>query len=91
MKDQRPSAKQVMLTNYDIHNKDFSTAFNGYNKDEVNDFLDKIVKDYEAYNKIIRDLENEIKQLKKASRSDQLGLEERVRNLEIHCWGMSRG
>ncbi|BFH64625.1 DivIVA domain-containing protein [Paenibacillus azoreducens] len=91
MQDQRSSDKQVMLTSWDIHNKDFSSTFNGYNKDEVNEFLDIIVKDYTAYAKIIQDLENEIKRLKKAAHSDQSNLEERVRNLEIHCWGMPRG
>ena len=35
------------LTPLDIHNKEFSSGFRGYDEDEVNDFLDQVVKDYE--------------------------------------------
>lgn len=36
-----------MLTPMDIHNKDFKKAFRGYSEDEVNEFLDKIIADFE--------------------------------------------
>ena len=36
-----------MLTPVDIHNKEFSRSFRGYNQDEIDDFLDEIVNDYE--------------------------------------------
>ncbi|WP_413380028.1 DivIVA domain-containing protein [Alkalihalobacillus sp. 1P02AB] len=36
------------LTPLDIHNKEFTRAFRGYDEDEVNEFLDQIIKDYEA-------------------------------------------
>ena len=32
-----------MLTPADIHNKEFSRGFRGYNEEEVDDFLDEIV------------------------------------------------
>ena len=35
------------LTPLDIHNKEFSRGFRGYDEDEVNEFLDQIIKDYE--------------------------------------------
>lgn len=35
------------LTPLDIHNKEFSRGFRGYDEDEVNDFLDQVIKDYE--------------------------------------------
>lgn len=35
------------LTPLDIHNKEFGKSFRGYDEDEVNEFLDRIVKDYE--------------------------------------------
>jgi cell division initiation protein len=35
------------LSPLDIHNKEFSKAFRGYQEDEVNEFLDQIIKDYE--------------------------------------------
>jgi cell division initiation protein len=36
------------LTPLDIHNKEFSRRIRGYDEDEVNEFLDQIIKDYEA-------------------------------------------
>ena len=36
-----------MLTPTDIHNKDFKKSFRGYDPDQVDDFLDQIVNDYE--------------------------------------------
>jgi len=38
----------VALTPLDIHNKEFTRGFRGYDEDEVNEFLDQIIKDYEA-------------------------------------------
>lgn len=37
-----------MLTPMDIHNQDFKRSFRGYNEDEVDEFLDQVVNDYEA-------------------------------------------
>lgn len=36
------------LTPLDIVNKEFKHSFRGYNEDEVNEFLDEVVRDYEA-------------------------------------------
>ena len=36
-----------MLTPVDIHNKEFGRSFRGYNEDEIDDFLDQVVNDYE--------------------------------------------
>lgn len=41
-----------MLTPVDIHNKEFSRSFRGFNQEEVDDFLDQVVNDYE---KLYRD------------------------------------
>ena len=35
------------LSPIDIHNKEFTKSFRGYAEDEVNEFLDQIIKDYE--------------------------------------------
>jgi cell division initiation protein len=35
------------LTPLDIHNKEFNKGFRGYDEDEVNEFLDQVIKDYE--------------------------------------------
>ena len=37
-----------MLTSADIHNKDFSRHFRGYDEDEVDAFLDEIVNDFDT-------------------------------------------
>lgn len=37
----------MALSPLDIHNKEFAYGFRGYDKDEVNSFLDQIIKDYE--------------------------------------------
>jgi len=36
-----------MLTPLDIHNKEFKKRFRGYNEEEVDEFLDTVIKDYE--------------------------------------------
>lgn len=41
-----------MLTPLEVYNKDFKKGFRGYNEDEVDEFLDKVNKDYE---KLYRD------------------------------------
>jgi len=41
-----------MLTPLDIHNKEFKRGFRGYNEEEVDQFLNEVVKDYE---KLYRD------------------------------------
>ena len=50
------------LSTLDIHNKEFSKAFRGYQEDEVNEFLDQIIKDYEILMKDKKDLEERLKQ-----------------------------
>ncbi|WP_139367581.1 DivIVA domain-containing protein [Bacillus alkalicellulosilyticus] len=44
------------LTPLDIHNKEFTRGFRGYDEDEVNEFLDQIIKDYEAVLREKKDL-----------------------------------
>ena len=37
-----------MLTPLDIHNKDFRKSLRGYDVDEVDEFLDEVIKDFES-------------------------------------------
>lgn len=54
-----------MLTPLDIENKKFSKQImNGYNVDEVDDFLDEIGVDYAKKQKELTDAENRIEELK---------------------------
>jgi len=38
----------TLLTPLDIHNKEFRRGMRGYREDDVDDFLDKVVSDFEA-------------------------------------------
>ena len=60
-----------MLTPLDIHNKEFRHAMRGYREDEVDEFLDEVVRDFEALikeNALLKDkvaeLETKLKQYK---------------------------
>ena len=56
-----------MLTPVDIHNQDFSRSFRGYDRDEIDDFLDRVVTDYETLyrenNQLKREIELNTKEL----------------------------
>lgn len=49
-----------MLTPLDIHNKEFKKAIRGYDADEVDEFLDEIIKDYEHLYKENLNLKDQI-------------------------------
>lgn len=51
------------LSPLDIHNKEFTRAFRGYAEDEVNEFLDQIIKDYELLLREKKELEEKVKQM----------------------------
>jgi cell division initiation protein len=53
----------VPLTPLDIHNKEFARGFRGYDEDDVNDFLDRVIKDYEIIIREKKDLEERMQQL----------------------------
>jgi cell division initiation protein len=48
------------LTPLDIHNKEFSRSFRGYDEDQVNEFLDQVIKDYEALIRENKDTQNQM-------------------------------
>ena len=48
------------LSPLDIHNKEFTRGFRGYNEDEVNEFLEQIIKDYELILKEKKELEEKL-------------------------------
>ena len=54
--------RAVPLTPLDIHNKEFKRALRGYDEDEVNDFLDRIIKDYEGLIRHNKELEERLTQ-----------------------------
>lgn len=88
-----PQDYGVILSALEIHNREFKYEFRGYNTDEVNEFLDQIIKDYEAFGAMIRDLRKQIIELQHAASpfQDQLSdILQRLREVEIHCWGKSK-
>lgn len=48
------------LTPVDIYNKEFKHSFRGYQEDEVNEFLDHVVRDFEAALKENEDLRQQL-------------------------------
>ncbi|GIO26079.1 DivIVA domain-containing protein [Ornithinibacillus bavariensis] len=52
------------LTPLDIHNKEFTRSFRGYDEDEVNEFLDQVIKDYEIVIREKKELKEKLDQMK---------------------------
>lgn len=50
----------MALTPLDIHNKEFKRSFRGYDEDEVNEFLDQVIKDYEVLIRENKELQNQL-------------------------------
>jgi DivIVA domain-containing protein len=57
---------RIQLNGKDILEKDFKTAMRGYNQEEVDEFLDVVIQDYEAFGQEIDRLKQEIERLKKS-------------------------
>ncbi|MTH52655.1 DivIVA domain-containing protein [Bacillus mangrovi] len=51
------------LTPLDIHNKEFNKGFRGYDEDEVNEFLDQVIKDYEMVLREKKEYENRVSEM----------------------------
>lgn len=56
------------LTSQEILDKEFKTTIRGYNQDEVDEFLDQVIQDYETFNKEIEALKEENRKLKTTSK-----------------------
>ena len=69
---------RISLTMQDILEKEFKIDARGYRLQEVDKFLDVIIKDYNEYNNIIRAYDKERKQLLEENQK----LKNEVRNLK---------
>ncbi|WLR53038.1 cell division regulator GpsB [Bacillus tianshenii] len=93
---------KIRLSAREILEKDFKTALKGYNPDEVDQFLDIIIKDYETFYQEIETLQQENVRLKKqveeaqqsqstsqrpSSNSTNYDILKRLSNLEKHVFG----
>lgn len=56
----------IIYTPKDIFEQDFKTAVRGYSKQEVDEFLDDVIKDYETYEALVKELREEVARLKAA-------------------------
>ncbi|WML47738.1 cell division regulator GpsB [Neobacillus sp. PS3-34] len=91
---------KVKLTAKDILEKEFKSGMRGYKPEDVDKFLDFIIKDYETFHQEIDDLQQENlrlrKQLEDASRrqpaaqsagTTNFDILKRLSNLEKHVFG----
>ncbi|SNZ10293.1 DivIVA domain-containing protein [Terribacillus aidingensis] len=60
----------IQLTQKDIFEKNFKTGMRGYNQDEVDEYLDKIIQDYETFQKEIDRLKSENERLRQQQSGD---------------------
>ena len=70
---------RVELTSNDILNKEFSIDTRGYRPQEVDSFLDQIIKDYKTMGAII----DELIDAKEKLNDENLSLKEEIRNLNM--------
>lgn len=68
---------RILLTCKDILEKEFKIDTRGYRPQEVDKFLDAIIRDYEEFFKIIKEIEMDKKELME----DNIKLKQEVRNL----------
>ncbi len=91
---------KVKLTAKDILEKEFKTGVRGYKQEDVDKFLDFIIKDYGTFHQEIEDLQQENlrlrKQLDEASKrqpaaqpagTTNFDILKRLSNLEKHVFG----
>lgn len=70
---------RVMLTVKDIFEKEFKIDTRGYRPQEVDKFLDLVMRDYEEFIAINKDLEHELKEVTE----DNLKLKQEIRSLRM--------
>ncbi|WP_339163114.1 cell division regulator GpsB [Siminovitchia sp. FSL H7-0308] len=93
-------ADKLKLTAKEILEKEFKTGIRGYKQEDVDKFLDLIIKDYEAMHTIIDEMQQENvrlrKQLEESSRRQHVqppagttnfDILKRLSNLEKHVFG----
>src|SRR5690625_1221600 len=61
------STDRIQFSGKDILEKDFKTVMRGYNQVEIDEFLDKIIQDYDAFQQEIERLQQENERLKKGT------------------------
>lgn len=94
-------SENVKLTTKEILEKEFKTGMKGYKQEEVDKFLDLIIKDYDEFHRIIEELKQENGRLKRQLEESQykkqpvqaptgttnFDILKRLSNLEKHVFG----
>lgn len=70
--------ERILLTGRDILEKEFKIDTRGYRPQEVDKFLDAIIRDYEEFNAIIKEIDEDKKELIE----ENMRLKQEVRNLK---------
>lgn len=91
---------ETKLNSKDILEKDFKTGLRGYNQDDVDQYLDDIIQDYETFETTIASLKAENKRLHEelldapkrqvstpSNGSTNFDILKRLSNLEKHVFG----
>ena len=65
---------KIKLTAKDILEKEFKTGMRGYQQEEVDKFLDMIIKDYEAFHKEFEQLKQQNARLKRELEEQKLAV-----------------
>ncbi|PRO64428.1 cell division regulator GpsB [Alkalicoccus urumqiensis] len=92
--------RMAKLSKNDIYEKEFKTSMRGYNQDEVDQFLDEIIKDYEAFESQVQKLEKQLEEQKQRPQREEqrsapkapaantnYDILRRLSNLEKHVFG----
>lgn len=91
----------IQLTPKDVLEKDFKTGLRGYKQDEVDKFLDIVIKDYERFQIELEKVQNENARLKRelnklnelqkrsntSTGNTNYDILKRLSNLEKHVFG----
>ncbi|MEH6941604.1 cell division regulator GpsB [Bacillus sp. JJ722] len=94
---------KIKLTAKDILEKEFKTGMRGYRPEDVDQFLDLVIRDYETFHQEIEELRQENLKLRKKSEDNQsrptatyqqaapgttnFDILKRLSNLEKHVFG----
>lgn len=78
---------RLYLTIQDILDKEFKVDARGYRPQEVDKYLDMVIRDYTEYSNIIRKLEKDIKDLNE----DNIKLKQEIRRLQSELVTTSNG
>ena len=79
--------ERILLTGKDILEKEFKIDTRGYRPQEVDKFLDVIIRDYEEFVSIIKELENDKKELLE----DNIRLKQEIRGLKTKLEVLKEG